>query len=287
MRTLPAAFEAALGSGATTHCWCWRLERFDGHVLGFTDHDRPLEFDGTTFDPETGLSASAAESQLGLAADNSDVVGALRSDQITSADLTNGLYDGAQIRVYRVDWNDPQQRVLMRVARLGEVRYGTGGFSAELVGMLDGLNASILRSFQHHCDARLGDARCGVDLTQPGFQASATVSAVLTSGAVVADGLDGHNAGWFSDGTLTWTTGANTGGASGIAQHRRENGQDILAFWVAPVMPVSAGDSFTITAGCDKRPETCAEKFSNIENFRGFPHMPGNDFFFSYPKSGA
>ncbi len=40
---------------------------------------------------------------------------------------------------------------------------------------------------------------------------------------------------------------------------------------------VQVGDTFTIVAGCDKSRETCASKFNNILNFRGFPDVPGVD----------
>jgi uncharacterized phage protein (TIGR02218 family) len=50
--------------------------------------------------------------------------------------------------------------------------------------------------------------------------------------------------------------------------------------------PIQAGDTFAITAGCDKRFATCVEKFANADNFRGFPHMPGNDFITGYPTRG-
>ena len=45
---------------------------------------------------------------------------------------------------------------------------------------------------------------------------------------------------------------------------------------------IGMGDSFTIRAGCDKRPETCTAKFSNIASFRGFPHIPGQDAVMRY-----
>ena len=48
---------------------------------------------------------------------------------------------------------------------------------------------------------------------------------------------------------------------------------------------VEEGDRFQITAGCDKQFVTCREKFANALNFRGHPHMPGNDFAVSYPNS--
>ena len=43
MKTLSAALQAHLDSGTTTLAWCWRIERADGVVFGFTDHDRPLD----------------------------------------------------------------------------------------------------------------------------------------------------------------------------------------------------------------------------------------------------
>ena len=56
--------------------------------------------------------------------------------------------------------------------------------------------------------------------------------------------------------------------------------------WQAMPEPIAAGDSFTVTAGCDKRFETCHDRFNNVVNFRGFPHIPGNDFVISYPVQG-
>lgn len=50
---------------------------------------------------------------------------------------------------------------------------------------------------------------------------------------------------------------------------------------------IAEGDLFAVTAGCDKRFATCVEKFANGINFRGFPHMPGNDFALSYARAGA
>ena len=47
-----------------------------------------------------------------------------------------------------------------------------------------------------------------------------------------------------------------------------------------------AGDELTVTAGCDRRFSTCRAKFANAVNFRGFPHIPGNDFVLKAPKAG-
>ena len=56
-----------------------------------------------------------------------------------------------------------------------------------------------------------------------------------------------------------------------------------LDLWQAMPQAIAEGDTFTVTAGCDKRFATCRDKFANVVNFRGFPHIPGNDFIVSYP----
>jgi len=58
MKTLSPGLQAHLDAGTTTLAWCWRISRADGVALGFTDHDRALAFDGTEFEPESGLAAS-------------------------------------------------------------------------------------------------------------------------------------------------------------------------------------------------------------------------------------
>ena len=69
MKTLSYAFQAHLDEGTTTLAWCWRIERADGAVFGFTDHDRVLEFGGVTYEPESGFAASEIRSGSDLAVD--------------------------------------------------------------------------------------------------------------------------------------------------------------------------------------------------------------------------
>ena len=56
----------------------------------------------------------------------------------------------------------------------------------------------------------------------------------------------------------------------------------VVSLTFAPVRAIAEGDGFTIRAGCDKRMETCGEKFANTANFRGFPHIPGQDAVLRY-----
>ena len=122
MRNIPPALGARLASGVTTLCWCWRVSPRSAEALGFTDHDRDLVFDGTTFQAAAGLTATEVRDQLGLAVDNLEIEGALVSERLSEVALGAGDFDEAGIEVWRVDWTDPSLRVLVRKGSLGEVR---------------------------------------------------------------------------------------------------------------------------------------------------------------------
>jgi uncharacterized phage protein (TIGR02218 family) len=286
MKTLPPGLQAHLDSGTTTLAWCWRIERGDGVILGFTDHDRPLAFGGVSYEPESGFAASELRSGLDLAVDAQEAEGVLSSDTITETDILDGRWDNAAVEVWRVNWMDVAERVLMRRGAIGQVRRGKLAFVAEVRSLAHLLNQTVGRTFQHACDAQLGDVRCGVDLDDPAFCAAGAVTTPVGDRGFAASGLAGFAAGWFALGRLSWTSGANDGRSAEVAAHSVGGGVRQLTLLEAPVRPIAVGDDFTVVVGCDKRLETCRIRFGNVVNFRGFPHIPGQDTVIRYPNRG-
>jgi uncharacterized phage protein (TIGR02218 family) len=287
MKILPTGLAAHLASGATTLCWCWRLTRKDGVKLGFTDHDLNLAFDGTTFEAAAGFTASEIRDSLGLSIDNLEVSSALSSQYLSEADLAAGIYDDAKVEIWRVNWQSPEQRVLMRSGSIGEVKRSGLHFSAEVRGLAHYLQQPKGRLFQYTCDADLGDGRCGFDQNLPAYKGSGSVAAALSARKFTATGLSLFATGWFTRGLVTFTSGAALGQKIEVKAHTREGALDVIELWQPARMPLTAGQTFTVTAGCDKHITTCAAKFSNADNFRGFPHMPGNDFVTRVSKPGG
>lgn len=273
---------ADLASGVTTLAHVWRITRRDDVRFAFTDHDRALAFDDLTCEPMAGLRAGALEKSLGLNVDTASIVGALASEAITEDELARGLWDGARVDLYCVDWNDASQRVHLFAGRIGEVRRGSQAFEAELRGVQAALNTPVGRVFSRFCDADLGDARCGKDIETTTFRGAGTVSAVLGSSSFSAGGLGAYAADFFSRGRLAWSAG----GESEVLVHRFEGASTIIELLDAPGPALAPAAAFTIYAGCDKRFATCAAKFANTPNFRGFPHMPGNDAVQARPVAG-
>lgn len=280
MRDVPEGLAARLASGVTTLAHVWRFTRRDGAQFAFTDHDRPLTFDALTCEPAVGLVAGAIEKSLGLGVDTASVSGALSSEAITDDDLKRGLWDGARVDLYRVDWSDPSLRVHLFAGRIGEVRRGAQAFEAELRGLQAALNVPVGRVFSRFCDADLGDARCGKDVETAAFSGAGEVTEVISARSFRASGLGAFGEGWFVRGRLVW----DAGGEAEVSLHRVEGDVVAIELLDAPWPELGIGAAFTIYAGCDKRHETCRAKFANVVNFRGFPHMPGNDAVQSGPN---
>ncbi|OZA06339.1 MAG: hypothetical protein B7Y02_14965 [Rhodobacterales bacterium 17-64-5] len=58
-----------------------------------------------------------------------------------------------------------------------------------------------------------------------------------------------------------------------------------MELWQGIGADVADGDTVRVIAGCNKSATTCRTKFGNFPNFRGFPHIPGEDWLASYPVS--
>ncbi len=272
-----------LATGSTTVCRAWIVRRRDGEVLGFTDHDRDLVVDGVTCRADTGMTARALHQTTGLSVDNSEAFGALSATSITEADLLAGRYDSAEVRAYLVNWQAPHEVIVQFCGQLGEITRAGGSFKAELRGLSDLLNRPHGMAYTPRCSAILGDERCGFDVTQPGYFAERLVDGTREDRVFLFSAFSGFEDRWFEDGRFEVLTGQAAGLFGVVKNDRSEGAGRQIELWQSIGAPVRPGDSVRIIAGCNKRPKTCRLKFDNFLNFRGFPHIPGEDWLASYP----
>lgn len=274
-----------LKTGCTTVCRCWSVRRRDGVVLGFTDHDADLSFDGLTFSARSGLTASALAQSTGLAVDNSEATGALSGLAVTEEDLRVGRFDGAEVRFWLVNWAEVSQRLLQFRGTIGEVSFGGGQFKAELRGLTEALNRPSRRVFQRDCGAVLGDARCGIDLARPEW--SATVGVLAAAAAVIEVPALIHAVGLFAYGRVEVVSGRALGLSFAVKGEEALSGRRRVLLWHEPGILPEPGDLVRLVAGCDRQADTCRNRFDNFRNFRGFPHIPGDDWSVAVPSRAA
>lgn len=276
MKEISAELEAHLAQEVTTLATCWKLTRRDSTVLGFADHDRDIVFDGVTYKAATGFTPSSIENTSSLAVDNLDVEGMISSSSITEADIFAGKYDFAEIEIFQLNYRDTTQGALkLRRGWLGEVSLNRQQFVAEVRGLAQRLSQTVGDLYSPSCRATLGDGRCKVNL------ASHTVTGSVTtaiSSQEFKDSARTEAPGIFSFGTITFTGGENDGLAMEVKEYRYASGVG-GHFLLALPLPyaIDAGDSYSLTKGCDKTITVCSGRFDNVVNFRGEPHVPGID----------
>lgn len=282
MRQLTPDLAAHLAGGETTLCHCWRVTRRDGVVLGFTDHDADVPLAGLVCQAGSGFLAGAGGEETGLPAAAGEIEGGFSSPLVTAAHLEAGLYDGATVDLFVVNWKNPAQAVLIGRRDIGEVTVEGAHFRTELRPITHRLHQPRGRAYLRSCTADFGGPDCGLSPVTGQHRGEGTVVSVLSETRLLVSGLSGFAGDAFTFGRATFTSGARAGLAAGIAASQLSGGHHLLDLWLPGTADVAPGDRLSLLVGCDKRFETCRDRFANHLNFRGFPHMPGTDFAYSY-----
>jgi len=275
----------------TTLAVCWRIARTDGVEFFFTSNAVNLEIDGDTYEAATGTLASATAQDRGLNIDNIQATSFLSDDSITEADLAAGLFDGATVDVFFVNYMDLTMGKLWIGEGwiLGPVTIRDNSFSAEIQGKIAKLQQEIVEVYSPTCRATFGDARCKVNLaalTQEAVVGSVTDSQTFViSGVTLPSGYEDM----LRYGTLTWLAAEssevanNAGLAMEIKSYDAGTGEIVL--FMGMPYAVTAGDRCTVVYGCPKTMEACAmfddpdstsddPTIGNTRNFRGEPYVP-------------
>jgi uncharacterized phage protein (TIGR02218 family) len=279
-RTLSANLEAHFGDETTTIATLWKLTRRDSTVMGFTNHDQNIVYDGVTYIASTGFTPSDISQKSDFSVNNQEIQSILDSSYITEVDLFAGIYDYAEVEVSMINYKVVADGVVV-VSRgwLGQIQIKDGAFSAEIRGLSEKINKNIGQIYSPLCRATLGDTRCAFNMAtniSDGLGATVTgvaVTAVTSNQVFTASSISSRAAGIFTNGELIWTSGTN----SGYRMEIKDSLEGVITLALPMQNAIDVADQFTIKVGCDKDFLTCKNRFNNVLNFRGEPHVPGQD----------
>lgn len=296
-RAISAAMLVHLAQPVTTLCTCIRLTRLDGQTFALTDLDMDITIGGQTYSTAIGYSRTAINTDSAMTVSNANFLGVFDSASLTATDLRSGLFDYASLEVMAVNWSDPTMApIMLPGAVLGEVSAQPSGiFTAELRGITQFLANQIGELYTSACKASLGDWRCKVPLSDASWTKTGTVVTVAGDNRVFTIGDLGEprdgNSTWWTEGTVTWTSGANNGRSMEVGSW------GVLTRTIGLFMPMPSpiagptettpGDTFRITPGCDKSRTMCNTRYNNVINIRATPDIPGNAVLLRVPSSSG
>lgn len=299
MLTLPGWVEATRTQRSKRFAVCYRIERKDGTVFRFTTHDRklmtragppPLEM--AEYQAAGSLSPESARRDAGDSPETSSAFAAFDTDRagIAQEDVRIGLFDGAEMIVFVVDWRYPfMGPISLSRYFIGEIRWNGERFTFQLASVLQQAEVAVGRVFGRLCDAQLGDDRCRKDITpmKSGTQTVTSVSGFSKANKRLR--FRSTNSGapdrFWTDGICRWLTGNNAIVNLNEQQVKRSiqaNGE--IELWTQTPYDIEVGDTFECDPGCEKEiVRDCHKKFGNRENHRGFPLMRGTDHILKLP----
>ncbi len=278
MKTASANLIAMLnGAGnALVMADCYTLTLLGGQVLRYTDFDLDLMLGGALY-ISSGIKFKRSRIRwiAGLEVDTLDLtLYANPTDTVNGVpflrQVKGGILDGATIRLdraYMIIGSTVAEGLQLFSGRVAEVQTGRTEARLKVKSWLELLNVKMPRNqYQAGCGNTLFDGMCG--LSKAALAVAGTVSGPST--ATWFTSALAQAASWFDLGTVTFTSGAN----SGISRTVRAFAGGAFAFnlpW--PNVP-QLGDTFTAYPGCDKQLVTCTSKFANAPKFRGEPFIP-------------
>ena len=271
MKQVSQQFRDHTKQEVTTLCTIWKVIRTDGEIFGFTDCAEDIEYEGVTYSASSGHSPSAITTNSAMSVDNLDIVSVLDDSRITPRDISAGKWDFAEIQLMRINYEDLSMGVeIIRTGTLGRISVKRGSFNAELRGITQVLQQGMGSVYSPGCRATLGDSKCKFDIQMVTFPG--TVETV-TNNRTFTDTSQSSPDGYFNYGVLKWITGDN----EGLKMEVKSFASYQIELQLPMPYEVKIGDTFEITAGCDKSRDMCFSRFNNVINFQGEPDVPGND----------
>lgn len=298
-----AAEKAVLRRQSTPLSYLWRINYLDGTLRKFTIHDQELSLhEDPGYRPSNGLEGFAIRKEAGLKSQSTELRGSFdvtgKSVSIPATDFRARRIANAYAYCTLINSDFPfAGRGIARFTfRVVDYEYDEHEWRLQLQGLMHRLDYKRGEAYAPECLNQLGVVNqltsfchyalrdvypqtvdgCGVYPSSPTpNRQTFEVFRVLTN--PLSQSI--HPDGYFSFGLILWTEGANTGKVEVIEKSevgRDQNSQIITVARPMPFQVTGNNDVCRLVVGCDKRADTCRDKFNQFDiSYRGTPHIPG------------
>lgn len=304
MDTISSDFQNALALGTTFCAYALRIQRLDGTVFGFTrtrvgialpelsitlsDGVSTMVVPATYYDPRAALQVSNLERSEAISAtDNLEATLIANDSWLPLADVAKGLFEGASFWLLIYDWNTPSpsgqptRQMLKLRGRLGACSIDGNAVTWKLRSLANFLKRQLLDITSPLSRARWGDPELAFfnldGNTNDGFPARvtanvATVDSVYTNRQFSLTLTIGLPADRFTNGLVTFNTGANAGVTSLVLQW--QSGGGLFQLDEDAPYAIAVGDNVTARIVAPVRKEDWFAYFGTMSGFAGEIGIP-------------
>lgn len=253
-----------------TRAVCLRIVCSNGLTIRLTRYPFDLKMSNdAVYLTGSGYDVTAYSSTSNLSPSAIDLEGFVGYAGVTRDTIASGIFDGARAYLFACNFLAPVEDYEEIVCSiLGKTELVDDRYRIEEMALIDAMNQSVGRTYTALCSHTFGDADCGKNLAA--LTVVGTVN-VVTSNSTVRDTSRSESVDYFAAGTITFTSGNNSGLKAQEIKSYAADGTitTFEPFYYTP----QVGDTFTMTPGCRKRLEDCRDKWNNVVNRFAFDYI--------------
>lgn len=256
-----------------TRVMCLRIVPVAGAAIRLTHHPRDLRMsNGETYLAGSGFEFTSVAAAANLAPGMQDIEGIVDQAGLDRAKVASGFLDNARAYLFATSWASPiEDEEPIAASIVGRSEILDDRIRVEEMSLVDALNQQIGDTYTAQCPKTFGStgfAGCKKSL------AALTVAGTVTQSVnrlKFRDSALAQAAGYFSGGTVVFTSGDNAGQPARQVNTFQSGGW--VSLYESFYFAISAGDEFEIVPGCAKTLDAC-KAWNNVVNFGGFSYMP-------------
>ncbi|VAX45445.1 Uncharacterised protein [Acinetobacter calcoaceticus] len=257
----------------------YTITTIQGIEYRYTSYDVNLIVQGKEFRADGPvISRDGISLSLGIEVDNLSIT--IETNESTkfgdvpvAQAFHNGILDGARFKLERIfmDMYTPTDTsagtLVLFEGRIVEPELDRYEINASVVSDVDNLKLQMPRNlYTPGCLNTLFDSACG--LLNSDFAINTTIGVNSTPNRIICELSQPQ--GWFTQGVVEFLEGANIGIKRTVRLH--EAGALLLTLPLLDMPEI--GEAIRVYPGCDKRLDTCTNRFNNRARFRGAPFVP-------------
>lgn len=291
MRYIPAGLQTMLNGTEITPALCLKITGKNGSVVAFTTHDADLTFGSVTYKAKKSFSMGSIKWSNRIEEQLTTITGVIDQDFLGSTiiadDIRTGLYIGAPFILYLVDWTNTANRTVLKEGKIASIYPEGTQYTADLRDMMSPLvKTPLVQPVSVACSAELGDTRCGYTREQDTGTIDDFNSYYELIDSTFAWSGSGDPEVQLVGGEFYFTTGDYTWFRNQVKSY--DNATKTFTFVRPfPQTPSEPFWNFVVFEGCPKTASACLDRFNNMANFRGFPHVPTKDKLYKNNYAGA
>ncbi len=257
----------------------YTITTIQGIEYCYTSYDVNLTVQGKEFRADGPIiSREGISASLGIEVDNLSItIETNESNKFGEVPVAqafhNGILDGARFKLERIfmDINTPTDTsagtLVLFEGRIVEPELNRYEINASVVSDVDNLKLQMPRNlYTPGCLNTLFDGACG--LLSADFAVNTTIGTNSTPSRILCELSQPQ--GWFTQGVVEFLEGVNIGIKRTVRLH--ESGVLLLTLPLLDMPEI--GEAIRVYPGCDKRLDTCTNRFNNRARFRGAPFVP-------------